>query len=77
MEKALDKVLKPAIRWALHRHVVVESLIDLVMAAYIETRSSVRVPGETSDNFEIGVGVHQESVQSPLLFILLLEEPTS
>ena len=32
LEKAFDKVNRPAIRWALLRQVVSESLIDLVMA---------------------------------------------
>ena len=34
----------------------------------------MRVAGETSDSFEIGVGVHQGSVLSPLLFRLVMEE---
>ena len=77
LEKALDKVPRPAIRWALHRQVVPESLIYLVRALYSETESRVRVAGETSDKFEIGVGVHQGSVLSHLLFILVMEEATS
>ena len=32
--------------------------------------------GVTSDNFELGVEVHQGSVLSPLLFILVMEEAT-
>ena len=76
LEKAFDKEPRPAIRWALRRQRVPESLIDLVMALYSETRSRVRVAGETSDSFEIGVGVHQGSVLSPLLFILAMEEAT-
>ena len=77
LEKAFDEVPKPAIRWALRRQVVPESLIDLVMAqVYSETRSRVRVAGETSDSFEIRVGVHPGSVLNPLLFILVMEEAT-
>ena len=68
LEKAFNKVPRPAIRWALGRQRVPESLIDLVMALYRETRSRVRVAGETSDSFEIGVGVHQGSELIPLLF---------
>ena len=53
-----------------------ESLIDLVMALNSETRSRARVASETSDSFKIGVGVHQGSVPSPLLFIFVMEEAT-
>ena len=47
-----------------------------VMALYRETRSSVRVAGETSVDFGIEVGVHQGSVLSPMFFIVLMEEAT-
>ena len=46
------------------------------MALYRETRSSVRVAGETSVDFGIEVGVHQGSVLSPLLFIVVMGEAT-
>ena len=58
LEKAFDKVPRPPIRWALHRQVVPEFLIDQGMALYSETRSWVRVAGEIPDSFEIGGGVH-------------------
>ena len=45
----------------------------LVQAMYNNTRSRMRVGSEYSDEFEIGVGVHQGSVLSPLLFIIVLE----
>ena len=46
------------------------------MILYNGSKSRVRVAGGLSDEFEIGVGVHQGSVLSPLLFILIMEEAT-
>ena len=40
---------------------------------YNTARSRVRVGSEYSEEFEVGVGVHQGSVLSPLLFIIVLE----
>ena len=40
---------------------------------YSNARSRVRVNGQYSEEFEVKVGVHQGSVLSPLLFILVLE----
>ena len=40
---------------------------------YSEARSRVRINNSFSDSFEVQVGVHQGSVLSPLLFIIVLE----
>ena len=52
---------------------VKESIVRLVQAMYNSARSRVRVGSEYSEEFEVGVGVHQGSVLSPLLFIIVLE----
>jgi len=39
---------------------------------YSDARSRVRVNGRYSEEFEVKVSVHQGSVLSPLLFILVL-----
>lgn len=43
------------------------------MALYVGTTSWVGVAGGTSEDFEIDVGVHQESTLSPLQFIAVME----
>ena len=45
----------------------------LVQGMYANARSHVRVGEEYSKEFEVKVGVHQSSVLSPLLFIIVLE----
>ena len=40
---------------------------------YKEVRSRVRVGDEYSNSFDVQVGVHQGSVLSPLLFVIVLE----
>lgn len=76
LEKAFDKVPRQAIAWALRRQKVPESLVGLVMALYVESKTRVRVAGVVSELLDIGVGVHQGSTLSPLLFNVVLEEVT-
>lgn len=76
LQKAFDRIPREVIRWALRRQMVTESLIDLVMSLYDDTRSRVCVAGGTSEEFNVKVGVHQGSSLSPLLFILVMEEAT-
>ena len=61
---------KEAIRWALRRQKEPEHLILLVMILYNNARSRVRPLSGTSDELEIGVGVHSGSALSPLLFAI-------
>ena len=50
-----------------------EWLVRLVQSMYKDVRSRVRVGDGYSEEFGVGVGVHQDSVLSPLLFIIVLE----
>ena len=47
--------------------------VCLVQSMYKDVRSRVRVGDGYSEEFGVGVGVHQGSVLSPLLFIIVLE----
>ena len=59
--------------WALRSLGVEEWAVHLIQGMYVNARSRVRVNGQYSEEFGVGVGVHQGSVLSPLLFILVLE----
>ena len=50
-----------------------EWAVCVIQGMYTNVRSRVRVNGQYSEEFSVGVGVHQGSVLSPLLFILVLE----
>ncbi len=64
------------VMWALRSAGVEEWLVRLVMAMYAGTKTRVKCGVGHSDWFEIKVGVHQGSILSPLLFIIVLEETT-
>ena len=73
LEKAFDRVPRQVIWWALRKLRVEEWLVVLVQSMYNNVRSRVRVGDEYSEEFSVEVGVHQGSVLSPLLFIIVLE----
>ena len=73
LEKAFDRVPRKVLWWALRSVGVEEWAIRVIQGLYNNARSRVRVNGQYSEEFGVGVGVHQGSVLSPLLFILVLE----
>ena len=70
LEKAFDRVPQKVIWWALRKLGVEEWIVRLVQGMYANAGSGVRVGERYS---EVKVGVHQGSVLSPLLFIIVLE----
>ena len=48
-------------------------MIRVVQSMYRNTKSQVRINSTFSDDFLVKVGLHQGSVLSPLLFIIVLE----
>ena len=73
LEKAFDRVPRKVIWWALRKLDVEEWIVRLVQGMYADARSRVRVGEWYSEEFEVKVDVHQGSVLSPLLFIIVLE----
>ncbi|KAI8496011.1 hypothetical protein Bbelb_264270 [Branchiostoma belcheri] len=73
LEKAFDRVPREVLWWVLRSLGVEEWAVKVIQAMYTNARSRVRVNGQYSEEFGVGVGVHQGSVLSPLLFILVLE----
>ena len=73
LEKAFDRVPRKVIWWALRKLGVEERIVQVVQGMYANARSRVRVVEGYSEEFEVKVGVHQGSVLSLLLFIIVLE----
>ena len=73
LEKAFDRVPRKVIWWALRKLGVEEWIVRLVQGMYANAWSRVRVGEGYSEEFEVTVGVHQGSILSPLLFIIVPE----
>jgi hypothetical protein len=73
LEKAFDRVPREVVWWALRHEGVSEGLIQVIKAMYDGGMTSVKHKGGDSRFFEVKVGVHQGSVLSPILFIIVLE----
>ena len=72
LEKAFDRVPREVVWWALRCMGVDEWIVSVIKAMYEDATTTVRVNGRESKAFSVRVGVHQGSVLSPLLFIIVL-----
>jgi len=77
LEKAFDRVPREVVWWALRRLGVDEWLVTVIRAMYEGVTTAVKTNDGESDSFEVKVGLHQGSVLSPLLFIIVLEALSS
>ena len=73
LEKVFDRVPRKVIWWALRKLGMEEWIVQLVQGMYANVRSRVHVGEGYSEKSEVKVSVHQGSVLSPLLFIIVLE----
>ena len=71
--RLFDRVPREVVWWALRCLGVDEWIVSVIKAMYEDATTTVRVNGRESKAFSVRVGVHQGSVLSPLLFIIVLE----
>src|SRR5258706_542922 len=74
LEKAFDRVPRDVLWWALRQSGVEEWIVKVIQAMYEGVTTSMRLGAGETEEFSVRVGVHQGSVLSPLLFIIVLEE---
>ena len=73
MEKVFDRVPRKVMEWAMRKKGSSEVIVQAVMSLYDGAKTRVRVGSAYSEEFEVKVGVHQESVLSPLLFAIVVD----
>ena len=76
LEKAFKRIPREVVRWALRKLEVEKWLVKAVMIMYKKARAIVKTKHGNSEEFEVKVGVHQGSVLSPLLFVVVMEALT-
>ncbi|KAM9364970.1 cilia- and flagella-associated protein 43 [Pholidichthys leucotaenia] len=73
LEKAFDWVPREVLWWAMRCLDVPEWLVSTIQPMYASPSSRVRINNVYSGSFNVCVGVHQGSILSTLLFIIVLE----
>ena len=76
LEKAFDRVPTRVMEWAMRKKGLPEILVKAVMSLYKGAETKVRVGSGLSEEFSVKVSEHQESVLSPLLFAIVMDEVT-
>jgi len=73
LEKAFDRVPREVTRCALRKAEVEEWLVKAVVTMYEGAQTVVRTTEGDCKAFNVKVGLHQGSVLSPLLFVIVME----
>ena len=72
--KAFDRVWQEALWAVMKKHNIDHKLVDMIMALYDDTKSTVQVDNTLTDWFKSTVGVRQGCLLSPYLFNIFLEQ---
>ena len=72
-DKVFDWVLTDVVSWALRKLGIEEWLVKIIQSMDWSPGCHVRVNGTLSCGFLLQVGLHQSSVLSPMLLIIVME----
>ena len=72
MEKALDRVPRKVMEWAMRKKSLSEVMVLEVMSLYEGAKTRVRVGSAYSEKLKVKVCVHQGSVLLPQLFAIVV-----
>ena len=73
LEKAYDRVDRGLLWTVLEEYGADPQLVGAIASLYTESRSCVRILGRKSEMFDVGAGLRQGCVLSPLLFIVYMD----
>ena len=73
LEKAFDRVPRDLIWWSMRKKGIPEQYVAIIQDMYKDTQTRVKTRSDTTEYFDIEVGLHQGSALSPLLFIIVMD----
>ena len=73
LEKAYDRVSRELIWWCLRKKGVPEGYVKIIQDMYNDCETLLSTRTGDTECFHVGVGLHQGSALSPLLFILIMD----
>ena len=73
LEKALNRELRKVFEWAMRKKGMPEVLVRSVMSQYEGAKTRVREDSELEKEFEVKVGMHQRSVLTHFLFVVVVD----
>ena len=73
LEKTFDTVPRNTVWWTLRRLNVPEWLVQAIQCTYYRSLSFVKINGQLSKQIKTTTGVHQRSILSPLLIIIVMK----
>ena len=76
LKKAYDRVPREELWECLHLAKALECYVRVVMDMYDGARIAVRSSAGLTEEFEVGVGLHQGSALSPFLFAIMMDKLT-